>query len=54
MEDKDNIIKQQAAYIRALEFERDRWQELAQAHEEEINKLYHRPLWQRILNLIPE
>ena len=54
MEDKDKIIEQQEAYIRELVLERDRWKDMAQAHEKEIHKLYDRPLWQRILNLIPE
>ena len=54
MEDKDKIIKQQAAYIRELVWERDRWKDMAQEHEKDIQKLYARPLWQRILNLIPE
>ena len=48
MEDKDNIIKQQAAYIRELVWERDRWKDMAQEHEKEIQKLY------AVLYAIPE
>lgn len=54
MEDKDTIIKKQAAHIRVLEAERDNWKARAEHAEEENHKLYARKLWQRIFNLIPD
>lgn len=54
MEDKEKIIRQQAAYIRELELERDRLTARAERAESENRKLYARGLWQRVLNMIPE
>lgn len=54
MEDKDQIIKQQAARIRELETECDRWQGLCEYRQKEIYKLYARGFWQRVFNMIPD
>lgn len=54
MEDKDKIIRHQAARIRELEAERDKWMAIANHAERENRKLYARTLLQRVFNIIPE
>lgn len=54
MDEKDQIIHRQAAHIRELEKECERWQTLCEHRQKEICKLYARTLWQRVLNIIPD
>lgn len=54
MEDKDVTIRLQAARIRELEAERDKWKARAEYAENENYKLYRRDFCQRVFNMIPD